>query len=36
MAEILVGKAKMFIEDEAEVARRVSGVKCGVVYPVEF
>ena len=26
----MVRKGKMFIEDEAEVASRVSGVKCGV------
>jgi len=26
----------MFIKDEAEVASRVSGVKCGVVYLVKL
>jgi len=32
----IVGKGKMFIKDEAEVASRVSGVKCGVVYLVKL
>jgi len=32
----LVGKGKMFIKDEAEVASRVRGVKWGAVYLVKF
>ena len=30
----MVRKSKMFVKDEAKVASRVSGVKCGLVYLV--
>ena len=32
----LIREGKMFIKDEAKVASRVSGFKCGVVYLVKL
>ena len=36
MVKIWSEKNKMFVKDEAKVASRVSGVKCGVVYLVKL